>query len=71
MGKTVRVMVLLLNHENNAKIQQEWAIDISRVSAVSVTDNDKGNCLVDGASVIVVKGHDKLRRAFNEQQKPE
>ncbi len=71
MGKTVRVTVLLLNHENDAKVQQEWTIDISKVSAVSVADNDKGNCLVDGAPVIVVKGHEKLRRAFNEHQKQE
>lgn len=70
MTEIVKVTILLRHYQTDAVVEQNWRIDISKVSAISeMNDTDGGNCLVDGCTVIIKKGHGALKRAFDKYQK--
>ena len=70
---TVTVTLLVEDRLTGKTMEQEWDIQLSKIGALSrpggTRDRDKGNALVDGQNVIIIKGYHALRTAYRNRLK--
>lgn len=71
MTDTVSVTLAVEDHVSGKHMEQEWEIQVSKISAMSKPKGDKerGNCLVDGQTVLIVKGYYTLYMAYKSRLK--